>query len=80
MEAPPPAPPSDEDIDDLLYSARTGDLQALKSFSAEKGTPPWDLLNQAIDPSTGSTLLHFCAANGHLGTYPPSRSAALIRL
>jgi hypothetical protein len=72
MEPTPQTQLSDEEIDDLLYFARTGDLQALKAFSTEKNTTPSDLLTQAIDPSTGNTLLHFCAANGHIGTSPPS--------
>jgi len=76
MKSTPQTQLSDEEIDDLLYFARTGDLQALKSFSTEKNTTPSDLVNQAIGPSTGNTLLHFCAANGHMGTSPPSLYAA----
>jgi len=47
--------------DDAFWAARTGDLDDLKVASSRmKGNV------NCIDPSTGSTLLHMAAANGHV--------------
>ncbi|PYH88803.1 hypothetical protein BO71DRAFT_403575, partial [Aspergillus ellipticus CBS 707.79] len=65
-------------IDDLIYSARVGDLPALKedleSLSAQLNCPVSAVVAAAIDSApeeeggSGSCLLHFPAANGNLGT------------
>ncbi|RHZ49074.1 ankyrin repeat domain-containing protein [Aspergillus thermomutatus] len=64
-----------EAIDDLIYDARSGDLDALKadlaSQSKEHNRPEAWIIASAIDAEpeaeggTGSCLLHFPAANGN---------------
>ncbi|EAW12672.1 ankyrin repeat domain-containing protein [Aspergillus clavatus NRRL 1] len=64
-----------EAIDDLIYDARSGDLEALKadlaSQSKEHNRPEAWIIASAIDAEpeaeggTGSCLLHFPAANGN---------------
>ncbi|PYI18541.1 ankyrin [Aspergillus japonicus CBS 114.51] len=64
-------------IDDLIYDARSGDLAALKedltaSSAQFPGVSPGALVAAAIDAApeaeggSGSSLLHFPAANGNL--------------
>ncbi|KAL2866257.1 ankyrin repeat domain-containing protein [Aspergillus lucknowensis] len=65
-----------DSIDDLIYSARAGDLEALQSdlssFSVQHSVPQSVIIASAIDTEpedeggTGSCLLHFPAANGNL--------------
>ncbi|KAE8322515.1 hypothetical protein BDV39DRAFT_183931 [Aspergillus sergii] len=62
-------------IDDLIYDARTGDLEALKSdlaaLSTQHSCPQAWIVASAIDSEpeeeggSGSCLLHFPAANGN---------------
>lgn len=64
-------------IDDLIYDARAGDLDALKSdlaaLSTQHSCPQAWIVASAIDSEpeeeggTGSCLLHFPAANGNGG-------------
>ncbi|KAE8374245.1 hypothetical protein BDV26DRAFT_270427 [Aspergillus bertholletiae] len=64
-----------EAIDDLVYDARSGDLDALKSdlavLSTQHSCPQAWIVASAIDSEpeeeggTGSCLLHFPAANGN---------------
>ncbi|KAB8265092.1 hypothetical protein BDV32DRAFT_62932 [Aspergillus pseudonomiae] len=64
-----------EAIDDLIYDARAGDLDALKSdlaaLSTQHSCPQAWIVASAIDSEpeaeggTGSCLLHFPAANGN---------------
>ncbi|KAB8072124.1 ankyrin repeat-containing domain protein [Aspergillus leporis] len=64
-----------EAIDDLIYDARAGDLDALKSdlaaLSTQHSCPQAWIMASAIDSEpeeeggTGSCLLHFPAANGN---------------
>jgi hypothetical protein len=73
---------SADSIDDLIYSARAGDLEALQSdlsaLSVQHSVPQSVIIASAIDTEpeeeggTGSCLLHFPAANGNLGIYFPS--------
>lgn len=66
-------------IDDLIYDARAGDLEALKSdlaaLSAQHSCPQAWIVASAIDSEpeeeggSGSCLLHFPAANGNEGMY-----------
>ncbi|NJR31229.1 ankyrin repeat domain-containing protein [bacterium] len=67
---------SADELDDLIYHARTGDLVALRStisnLSALHSSTPSQIINTAIDsepeePSSGSgcCLLHWPAANGN---------------
>lgn len=87
----PSLPLSEEDIDDLLYFARTDSLsdlqESLSSFSTSTSTlspslPPSQLLSLAVDPSTGNSALHMASANGHveiinyiLSIFPDSASS-----
>ncbi|KAL4868548.1 ankyrin repeat-containing domain protein [Aspergillus spectabilis] len=65
-----------DSIDDLIYSARAGDLEALQSdlsaLSAQRSVPQSVIIASAIDAEpeeeggSGSCLLHFPAANGNI--------------
>ncbi|RJE18624.1 ankyrin repeat protein [Aspergillus sclerotialis] len=67
---------STETIDDLIYSARAGDLAALKedlgALSTQHSCSEGTVIASAIDSEpeseggTGACLLHFPAANGNL--------------
>ncbi|KAK9234393.1 ankyrin repeat-containing domain protein [Lipomyces kononenkoae] len=61
---------TEEQIDDLIYSARVDDLHTLKSIverlSKDLSQSETDILLQAIDPYSKSTPLHMSCANGHL--------------
>jgi len=62
----------DEDtIDDLLYSARVGDKDALEAdlatLASQNDSTPSSLLSSAIDETTGNTVIHYACANGHQG-------------
>jgi ankyrin repeat protein len=67
--------PTADEIDDVLYSARAGDVDELRSalaaFAAEGAAPLSDAqLAQALDAAaneTGNTALLYAAANGHMG-------------
>jgi len=67
---------SEDQIEDLLYLARTGETPdlttSIESIAKRLSTPPYTILNAAADPDSGNGLLHMAAANGHLGTIPPS--------
>lgn len=68
-----------ETIDDLIYSARAGDLDALQAditqLSEINKCPPADVVCAAIDSEpeseggSGNCLLHFPAANGNSGMF-----------
>ncbi|KAL4883044.1 hypothetical protein BJY04DRAFT_216757 [Aspergillus karnatakaensis] len=65
-----------DSIDDLIYSARAGDLESLQSdlstLSAQHSVPQSTIIASAIDTSpaeeggSGSCLLHYPAANGNI--------------
>ncbi|KAJ6107146.1 hypothetical protein N7523_008469 [Penicillium sp. IBT 18751x] len=65
-----------EAIDDLIYDARAGDLEALKAdiatLASQHGCPESHIVASAIDMEaeseggTGSCVLHFPAANGNI--------------
>ncbi|KAK9370955.1 ankyrin repeat-containing domain protein [Lipomyces kononenkoae] len=61
---------TEEEIDDLIYSARIDDLDTLKSsverLSEDLSQPEAEVLLHAIDPYSKSTPLHMSCANGHL--------------
>ncbi len=71
---PPPQQPhlSEDEIDDILYYARTGALTDLTSLCnhvcTRECTSLLSLLSAAQDPLTHNTPLHMSAANGHSGT------------
>ncbi|KAJ5919684.1 hypothetical protein N7454_009519 [Penicillium verhagenii] len=66
---------SAEAIEDLIYDARAGDLEALNSdiatLSSQHSCPEWQIVASAIDTEeeseggTGACVLHFPAANGN---------------
>ena len=63
---------AEDDIDDLVYFARAGELVDLKEAvdQAAKGTnsSPLEVLISAVDPANRNGMLHMAAANGHAGT------------
>ncbi|KAK6354582.1 hypothetical protein TWF696_003724 [Orbilia brochopaga] len=66
----PPPPTLDEDaIDDLLYFARTGELDDLRSTINELATSlnryAIEIAAAAVDSYSGNTCLHMAAANNH---------------
>lgn len=68
-----------ETIDDLIYSARSGDLSALKedlgALAKQHSCPEGTIIASAIDSEpeaeggSGACLLHFPAANGNFGMF-----------
>lgn len=70
---------SPEAVDDLIYDARAGDLEALKSditnLASQHGCAESQIVASAIDledeseGGTGSCVLHFPAANGNIGEF-----------
>jgi hypothetical protein len=62
---------SADEIDDLIYFARAGELsdlqESLSTLSARESAPAADILAAARDEGK-STCLHMAAGNGHLGT------------
>ncbi|PGH12959.1 hypothetical protein AJ79_03932 [Helicocarpus griseus UAMH5409] len=73
-----PAPLTFDEIDDLIYSARLGDVDALRTditnLSQKYNCATADILQSAIDMEdeseggTGACLLHWPAANGNVET------------
>lgn len=55
--------PTEEEIEDVILSARFGDLDDLKTFVDTFGK---EVLAEARD-ERGNTVLHMCCGNGHLG-------------
>ncbi|KAL1840055.1 hypothetical protein VTJ49DRAFT_831 [Mycothermus thermophilus] len=62
---------SEDEIDDLLYTARTGDNEELSRLLSElsnrEKTTPADILTYARDEGK-STCLHMATGNGHVDT------------
>ncbi|KAJ5673145.1 hypothetical protein N7507_002272 [Penicillium longicatenatum] len=66
---------STEAIEDLIYDARAGDLEALNAdiatLASQHNCPEWQIVASAIDMEeeseggTGACVLHFPAANGN---------------
>lgn len=65
--AAPPALTFDE-IDDLLYFTRVNEAQDLQQTITELAQKyqctPKDVLEAAVDPESGNSVLHYCSANG----------------
>jgi uncharacterized protein len=61
---------TEDEVDDLIYFARTAELPSLTStlstLSTTHASPSSSILSSAIDPSSSNTLLHYPAANGSL--------------
>lgn len=57
-----------DDIDDLLYFTRANEVPELQQTIAELAQKfqcqPKHVLEAAVDPESGNTVLHFCSANG----------------
>lgn len=62
---------SEDEIDDLLYFARTGEKEEFNTLIEElykrEKTTPLELLAVAKDEHSGNGILHMAAANGHAG-------------
>ncbi|KAL9136884.1 MAG: hypothetical protein Q9175_001914 [Cornicularia normoerica] len=62
-----------DQIDDLLYLARLGEITDLKAdvdqYAKNLSTTPGIILTVAIDKDSGNGLLHMAAANGHTGPF-----------
>lgn len=69
---------SPDEIDEVLYLVRvneTDELQAyLSSLATQYSSSPGSIITQCIDPESGNTVLHFCAANGFAGGSNPATS------
>ena len=63
---------SEDEIDDLLYLARTGDNVEFNSLNEElckrENASVQELLAVAKDDQSGNGVLHMAAANGYDGT------------
>ncbi|EME43524.1 hypothetical protein DOTSEDRAFT_97520, partial [Dothistroma septosporum NZE10] len=63
-----------DETDDLLYFTRANEVQDLEQTITQlvqkyRSTPK-DVLEAAVDPETGNTVLHFCSANGLVELLP----------
>lgn len=63
---------SEDQVDDLLYLARTGETSDLKAgidlIAKDLSATPSTILTAAVDSHSGNGLLHMASANGHTGT------------
>jgi ankyrin repeat protein len=57
--------PTQEDNEDLILSARFGELEEVTAFADKFG---WDAVAAAKD-ERGNTALHMACGNGHLGKF-----------
>ena len=66
---------SEDEIDDLLYFARTGEVEELNALSRElykrESINLAGLLEAARDEASGNSVLHMAGANGHHGKPSP---------
>lgn len=60
-----------DEIDDLLYFTRVNEASDLKQTITELAQKyqcgPTEILKAAVDPESGNSTLHYCAANGLAG-------------
>lgn len=56
---------SNEEIDDLLYCSRIGDVEAFKGFFKLCENESQSVLVKIVDPESGNSALHMASANGH---------------
>jgi hypothetical protein len=65
---------SEDEIDDLLYFARTGDKVEFNTLKDElrkrESVSEGQLLEAAREEESGNGILHMAAANGHSGAVP----------
>lgn len=66
---------SEDDIDDLIYFARAGEVadlnESLATLSSREGVSPAEIITAARDEGK-STCLHMATGNGNIGTKAPS--------
>ena len=64
----------EDDIDDLLYLARTNDVKDLQAsigkLPQSHNVSSEDIITSIIDPVNGNSLLHMASANGCIGSTP----------
>jgi hypothetical protein len=69
-----------DEIDDIIYFARSNELPDLQSTLKELATShsvsEVEICAAAIDPETQNGPLHYAAGNGHLGISFPSYHAS----
>ena len=62
---------SEDEVDDLLYFARVGDLQELLSnieaLAKSVNSSHMHIISGAIEKQSGNGILHMASANGHTG-------------
>ena len=68
---------TEENIDDLLYAARTNDMDkfdsalvyvwTLRKTIGDEGLAMMSILLAAVDSETGNGVVHMAAGNGHVG-------------
>lgn len=60
---------TDDEIDDLFYFARTGQLEdfraCIEAFARTSNTSHYEVANAAIEEQSGNSPLHMASANGH---------------
>lgn len=63
---------SEDDIDDIIYAARAGEVaeleESLATLSVREGVSPAEIISAARDEGK-STCLHMATGNGNIGTY-----------
>lgn len=63
-----------DEIDDVLYFTRVNEVEDLKTTIAELAQKyncqPKDVVEAAVDPESGNSSLHYCAANGLADLFP----------
>lgn len=68
---------SEDEIDDLIYFARTGEnddlVETLTALADREKVTPAEIILAAKDGGNKSTTLHMATGNGHLGMGCPSR-------
>ena len=66
-------PVNEDEIDDLLYFARTNDAEALdlklSRIAEANGISERDVISTTIQPNSSSSILHMAAGKGNTGTY-----------
>lgn len=60
---------TDEEIDDLLYFARTGQLEdfrtCIEALAKTSNTSHYEVVSAAVEQQSGNSPLHMASANGH---------------
>lgn len=77
--APVYRPLSEDQVDDLIYFARNGQVEefqaSLITIAEFSGSSPLSTIAVAFDQESGNSPLHMASANGHIGN---NRSATLL--